>query len=45
MSSDSDFNLDDRAPSTPPILLRSSAISASTSGTSTLIHKEYSIRT
>ena len=43
----SDFNsdLDDEAPSAPSILLRSGAISASASGTSTPIHKEYSIRT
>ena len=43
--SDSDSDLDDGAPSTPLILSGSGAISASTSGTSTLIRKEYSIRT
>jgi hypothetical protein len=41
-----DFNsdLDDRVPSAPPILLRSSAISVSASGTNTPIRKEHSIR-
>jgi hypothetical protein len=41
----SDSDLDDKASSAPFILLRSSAISASTSDTSTPIRKEYSIRT
>jgi len=44
MPSDSDSDLDDRAPSAPSILLRSSATSASASGTNTPIRKEYSIR-
>jgi hypothetical protein len=43
--SDSDSDLDNKAPSAPFILLRSSATSESTSGISTLIRKEYSIRT
>ena len=44
MPFNSNSNLDDRAPSAPPILLRSSATSASTSGTNTPIRKEHSIR-
>jgi hypothetical protein len=44
MPSDSDSDLDDRAPSAPPILLRSGATSASASGTNTPIRKEHSIR-
>jgi hypothetical protein len=43
--SDSDSDSDDEAPSTPFVLLRSGATSASTSGTSTLIRKEHSIGT
>jgi hypothetical protein len=44
MSSDSNSNLDDGAPSAPLILLRSGATSASASRTNTPIYKEYSIR-
>jgi hypothetical protein len=44
MPSNSDSNLDDRAPSAPLILLRSSTTSVSASGTNTPIRKEYSIR-
>ena len=44
MPSNSDSNLDNRAPSAPLILLRSGATSASTSGTNTPIYKEHSIR-
>jgi hypothetical protein len=42
---DSNSDLDNKASSIPPILSRSSATSVFTSGTSTLIYKEYSIRT
>jgi hypothetical protein len=45
MPSDSNSNLDNKAPFTPPILSRSSATSASASRTSTPIRKEYSIGT
>jgi hypothetical protein len=45
MPSDSNSDLDDRAPSAPPILLRSSTTSISTSRTSTPIRKEHSIGT
>jgi hypothetical protein len=45
MPSNSNSDLDDRAPSAPFILLRSSATSISASRTSTPIHKEYFIRT
>jgi hypothetical protein len=44
MPSDSNSDSDDRAPSAPPILSRSSATSVSASGTNTPIHKEHSIR-
>jgi uncharacterized protein YcgI (DUF1989 family) len=44
MPSDSNSDSDNKAPSAPPILLRSSAISASASGTNTPIRKEHSIR-
>jgi len=44
MPSDSDSDSDNRAPSAPPILLRSSATSASASRTNTPIYKEYSFR-
>jgi len=43
--SDSDSDSDDEAPSTPFILSKSGATSASTSGTSTPIRKEHSIGT
>ena len=45
MASDSNSDLDDRAPSVLSILLKSSAISVSASGISTSIYKEHSIRT
>jgi hypothetical protein len=45
MPSNSNSNLDNKAPSAPLILLRSNAINTSTSKTSTFIYKEYSIRT
>jgi hypothetical protein len=45
MLSDSDSNLDNRAPSAPLIPPRSSATSVSASRTSTPIRKEYSIGT
>ena len=44
MPSDSNSNLDDGAPSAPPILLRSGAISVFAFGTNTPICKEYFIR-
>jgi hypothetical protein len=44
MPSNSDSDLDDGAPSAPPILSRSGATSASASRTNTPIRKEHSIR-
>ena len=44
MPSDSDSNLDNKAPFAPPsALLKSTTISASASGTTTPVYKEHSI--